>query len=130
MRLMLSILIFTFLFSCRANFEDPNVQKMYDEVMFVHDEVMPEISTINKLKRQIKKLEEQDSLSQSMISDLANADEMMMSWMADFKPDKSKDVEAQLDYLSKEKIKIDKVSVEMKSSILAARNYLNLQSNE
>lgn len=106
-------------------YENPEIQKLYDEVMEVHDAVMPEISTINKLKRTIRKIDPQDSMTVALIKELGDADEAMMSWMADFKPKKDQEESEQLAYLASEKLKISKVSDQMLGSINKAKAYLD-----
>ena len=96
--------------------------------MYVHDEVMPETSTIHKLRKELKKIDEPDSLSYALILELEQADEAMMQWMADFgtfrQMDKEKD-EVKIQYLINEKEKIQTVSDDMMSAIAKAQEYLN-----
>ena len=130
MRISILIICVLSVISCRSNFDNPEVQRMYDEVMEVHDKVMPEISTLNKLKRKIRKLEIKDETSLQMIKGIEDADEAMMSWMADFKPDKSQSVDLQKDYLAREKVKIQTVSDQMYEMISKAEDFLNNFQNE
>jgi hypothetical protein len=119
-------LSFTTLFfiACSYKSDNPEIQSLYEEVMLVHDEVMPEMSTIYRLKKQIKKQDSIDSLGMALLTELESADEAMMAWMAAFKPDKNASIETQQAYLKTEKEKISKVSRTMKSSILKAQNYV------
>ena len=119
----MSILLLT---SCKKEFASPEIQKAYESVMEVHDEVMPEITTIQKLKRQIKKQDAKDKEAMDLIKQLENADDGMMDWMSDFKLDQKATKEQQLVYLNSEQTKIDKVSYDMKNSIENARIYLNI----
>ena len=130
MRLLISIFIITSLLSCRENHSNPEVQALYDEVMFVHDEVMPEMSTIHRLKKQIRKLPEQDSLCYDLIKQLDEADEAMMSWMAQFKTDKEASDQEKINYLKEEKNKITEVSRLMKTSISDATSFLENKEHE
>ena len=86
---------------------------------------MPEMSTINKLRRKLKKLPTQDSHTEDLIQKLELADDGMMDWMQDFKLDKDAAVSDQLNYLTKEQKRIDKVSADMKKAIADAQSYLN-----
>ncbi|NNK89583.1 MAG: hypothetical protein HKO89_03165, partial [Saprospiraceae bacterium] len=113
MRISLLFIILAAAVSCQTNSKNPEVQKLFDEVMVIHDEVMPEMSTLNKLKRQIRKISGNNEESLAMIKGIEDADEAMMSWMAQFKPDKSKTIEEQKAYLIKEKVNIQKVSDQM-----------------
>ena len=130
MRLLISIFIITSLISCRENHSNPEVQTLYDEVMFIHDEVMPEMGTIHRLKKQIRKLDTQDSISFALIKQLDEADESMMSWMAQFKTDKDASDEEKMAYLNEEKAKISEVSRLMKQSIEDANTFLKDIENE
>jgi hypothetical protein len=117
-----------FLISCGPSHKDVEVQQLYDKVMEVHDEVMPKMSDINKLKKRIRKLETDDPAALALLKDLDDADEGMMSWMADFqkyKTLKDSSKTAKLAYLNSEKVRIQNVSDKMKQSISAAQNYLN-----
>lgn len=116
--------------ACKPGYS-PKVQKLHDEVMAIHDEVMPEMGTIHKLKKQLKaKLKEagvtlnEDNINNS-ISALDYADEAMMDWMHQFKVPKNVDDAALLTYLEDQKVKISKVNTDMRTSIKNAQNALN-----
>ena len=107
---------------------DPEVQALYDDVMEVHDKVMPETSTIHQLKKKLKKLDVQDSTHMRLIYELDAADEAMMEWMADFSAfkklaDAKKD--EKLQYLHNEYTLINDVSDKMYSAIDGAQMYLD-----
>lgn len=93
--------------------------------MIIHDEVMPETSTIHRLKKKIRQTAELDSTALELIKELEDADEAMMSWMADFNPDKSASKEKQLEYLEIQKNEISNVSKQMKDAIQKARHFLD-----
>ncbi|MBK9150723.1 MAG: hypothetical protein IPM26_06855 [Saprospiraceae bacterium] len=126
--------VFILLVSCKqpveklATEEDP----LYLEVMEIHDAVMPEMSTIHSLKRELKAItlsdETRRTLVQNELKKLDDADEAMMSWMAAFAPP---DEQAQrTKYLETEKQKIQAVSDEMWAAINSAKVLLDsLQNN-
>jgi len=120
--------LFTLLvFSCKPDLSNPEVEKLYKEVMVIHDEVMPEISTIHKLKKKIRKSDGESEVSLSLIKELDDADESMMSWMSDFGKFRSMDdasSEEKIAYLNSEKKKISEVSRIMKKAIADGENYL------
>lgn len=129
-------LAFLFLYSCGGSgSDDPKVDAAYKSVMAVHDEVMPEMGTIHrlrkKLKAKVKEGMENDSIQTTamtqMISELDAADEGMMSWMADFKMPKDVTTEEQLSYLKKEQAKIDQVSKDMFGRIESAKKLLEME---
>ncbi|MBK8054207.1 MAG: hypothetical protein IPK35_13280 [Saprospiraceae bacterium] len=125
---LLTVFIFTiFVFACKEKqvAEEKKTSPLYDEVMAIHDKVMPEMSTIHALKRDLKAIEKPASkeiIIKNIIA-LDNADEAMMSWMADFKVPEDKSKEAE--YLNKEKEVIQSVSDQMYGSIHQAQKLLD-----
>ncbi len=107
----IAIVLLVFLAACRESSRQPSPDDvLYDEVMAIHDKVMPEMTTIHNLKKELHALRtpDSDSLILARIKDLDDSDEAMMSWMHSFKvPDKS---DAKKIYLEQEKDKISKVS--------------------
>lgn len=61
------------------------VTQAWDKMMVIHDEVMPEMSTINKLKKSFKALP-QDSTTLNQITDLTKAEKAMWDWMHNLTP--------------------------------------------
>ena len=102
---------------------------LYNEVMTIHDAVMPEMSTIHNLKKELKaaELPGNKGIILNKIKALNEADEAMMSWMAEFKSpeDHSKAEE----YLKAEKVKIQAVSDQMHSAIETATVLLDSLKN-
>ena len=128
MRFKYLLLLTTILLSCKPVFKDKQVENLYDEVIVIHDEVMPEISTINKLKKKIRQLPDQNPETMSLIQELDTADEAMMSWMSDFQTFRGMEKETKevkLAYLESEKIKISNVSSLMKSAIAKAKKFVD-----
>jgi len=81
--------------------------------MAIHDKVMPEMSKIHSLKKQLKAIEvpQANEIILDHVKELNDADEAMMTWMADFKVPED---QAQHDeYLKAEKVKIQQVSDQM-----------------
>lgn len=101
-----------------------------NEVMEVHDEVMPEMDNVMKLKKELKeKLDEADSSRakriKEAINELEKADEGMMNWMREYdSPAGSLSEEEAKQYLQQEKEKITKVKEQMKASQTLARALL------
>ena len=105
------------------------------EVMAVHDAVMPEMSTLNRLSRTLKPLVQQD-LSEDekevlfdVLKRLEQADEGMMTWMGEFRNnlDPLRDTmshEAIMNYLQAEELKIQEVDRQIRSSMEAARELI------
>ena len=119
------ILCLLFFNSCKQEFASTEIETSYKSVMQVHDEVMPEITTINKLQKQLKPYKESSSVAVELIDRLESAEDGMMDWMAEFDLNKSADKKIQVDYLKKEQTRINKVSQDMKSSISMAQAFLD-----
>ncbi|NET38810.1 MAG: hypothetical protein F6K19_43655 [Cyanothece sp. SIO1E1] len=104
-------------------------QKLWGELMEVHDEVMPKISSIHKLSRQLRNHQETTSgLSvevtqqiDKVVEELDNADESMFSWMNNLRQLKplqdTEKHEAIVKYLKSEQEKMGKVRDDMLNSI-------------
>jgi hypothetical protein len=96
---------------------NPN-QALYDKVMDIHDEVMPKMEDIYRLKKELQEkidgtadmpLDRKKEL-EDIISDLDSADHLMMDWMHHFNPlPDSVDQEAAREYLETEMEKVMKV---------------------
>lgn len=116
------------------------IENAYKEVMRKHDEVMPKISDIRLLQKQLREEMEKDSIVRDslkkenileLLSKLKKADDAMFDWMNDFKNPhlhqefylKSKDEEL-LIYLKSEDKKIEEVANQMLESIQLSKNLL------
>lgn len=97
--------------------ESPN-QALYDQVMNVHDEVMPRMDDIMKLKRELQEkiantpdmVVEKKAQLEKVISNLDSASTAMMNWMHEFNPlPDSVDQEKAREYLESEMERIKKV---------------------
>ena len=93
-------------------------QALYDEVMKVHDEVMPKMNDIYKLKEELKNqiistpdmAAEKKKEIEGMIVKLDSASEGMMAWMRNFNPlPDSLGEEQAREYLENEMEKVKKV---------------------
>ncbi|MBX2917468.1 MAG: hypothetical protein KF856_19530 [Cyclobacteriaceae bacterium] len=109
--------------------ENPN-QVLYDQVMDVHDEVMPKMDEIMKLKRSLQEqiantpdmVIERKRQLEKMISNLDSASTAMMDWMHKFNPlPDSVDQELAREYLEGEMEKIRNVKTLMLESIDKAK---------
>ena len=127
-----------------ANQEDLAAQEeaLWDEVIVVHDEVMPKMGVINKTARELKALidntpdlsEENKKTIEEAIKNLDDADEGMMSWMSGFKQLEKLRAEMNheqiITYLNSEMEKISSVKKQMDSSLESGQTLLStLTSN-
>jgi len=97
--------------------DDPN-RALYDQVMTIHDEVMPKMEDIYKLKKDLADkiantpamVEEKKKALEAMMTRLDSANNAMMDWMHEFNPlPDSVDQEKAREYLENEMEKIKKV---------------------
>jgi DNA repair exonuclease SbcCD ATPase subunit len=100
-----------------ASTDNPN-QALYDQVMDIHDEVMPRSEDIYTLKKELQEkvasatdlVTEKKQELESVISQLDSADKSMMDWMHNFRPlPDSADQEKARAYLESEMERIKKV---------------------
>ena len=115
--------------SCES--KEKEVEKLKSESIAIHDEVMPKMDDIMKLKKALKS--KQDSTNnvnsdqiQEMILALEESDKAMMNWMRNYDPRmEGMSDEEKITYLKDQKSSIEEVSKQMKSSISKAESYLN-----
>lgn len=108
--------------------ENPEVAQLEKEVLAIHDEVMPKMDDLMRLKRKAKVQLAKDSVSssqkqplQTLIQELEAADEAMMHWMRNYDHDlQGKLPEEKLNYLQAEKVKITKVKQQMLQTLAKA----------
>ncbi len=109
--------------------DSPN-QALYDQVMDVHDEVMPKMDDMMKLKRELQDkianspdmvVERKEQL-EKVIANLDSASNAMMNWMHEFNPlPDSVDQEKAREYLESEMERIRKVKTLTLESIEKAK---------
>lgn len=122
MKKILSFALLTLLWtmSCEEKKKEAK-DVLYDQVMEIHDEIMPKMGDIMKYKKQLKSKmdalvenpeensERIDALNQA-ITDLDNSHDEMMGWMREFNPDfESMTSEEIMNYLDEQKVKIEQV---------------------
>jgi hypothetical protein len=108
---------------------EPNLA-LYDQVMEIHDEVMPKMEDIYKIKSQLREkianspdmVESKKQEIEAMILQLDAASKAMMGWMHDFDPlPDSVDEEQAREYLEDQMVKIRKVKEEMMTALEEAK---------
>jgi hypothetical protein len=111
--------------SAEADGESPN-EALYNQVMDVHDEVMPRMEDIYTLKKNLQEqiantpdmVVERKQQLEAIISNLDSASNAMMDWMHKFEPlPDSVDQEKAREYLESEIERIKKVKELMNESI-------------
>ena len=133
-KVVLSLAILSFLFSsCSPNKdkeEQGEVAAFRNEVMQIHDEVMPSMGSLMNLQKQLKEriseidssqLQKKKALS-LLVTDLEEADEAMMQWMRTYQePSEEMSKEEALAYLEKKKQEIIEVKQKIEQSEKAAK---------
>ena len=92
-------------------------KSLYDQVMDIHDEVMPKMNDIYKMKKSLKDsitntadMPEETKLKfEQNILQLDSASNSMMVWMREFNPPDQKDEEAFNKYMETELVKVKKM---------------------
>jgi len=109
--------------------EEAALDKLFDEVMVVHDDVMPKTATIHRLKKKLKNNQTDENASSITVAiqQLDIADEGMMQWMEDFKKPKNKPFEEAKAYYENEKVRITKVKKDIHSAISIAEELIPKQ---
>jgi hypothetical protein len=139
------VLVMTMTTSCNESqevteSEDAQVEALYEEVMFIHDDVMPKMAAINHFQEKIKavladeeilKDDEKTTLLKSLLRDLNDAEKAMWDWMHSFSDSygQANTKNEKLDYLEKEKEVISAVRDVMLSSIENAEDYFASQND-
>lgn len=123
-----------FLLSCDGNNKEKEIESLKSEVIGIHDEVMPKMDDIMKLKSKLQQNIDQandsiddDSLTteQNLIINLEKADEDMMVWMRNYDPlMEGMTHEEKVEYLKQTKIDIQMVKQQMLSAISESEAFL------
>ncbi len=133
--ILICIPILMLCFSC--NKSDKNLKALQDDVMAVHDEIMPKMGEIMDLKDKLAtKLEKMDSTAANYMSIkqetdslnylLTGSDNNMMDWMDEYNPDTLKALSAEdaEKYLLDQKDKIKKIKEGTYKNIEIVKGYL------
>ena len=128
-QLLLGIALFGAI-SCNNPSEEKNkYDSLYNQVIAVHDEVMPKMGELSGLSQQLKQRLDSTQTSaviyEKGIEDLENSYDFMMEWMRDFSNEFVKD-QTPFEELSTEerKAKIDALEEEV-TSVNKLRNEIN-----
>lgn len=135
-RLLLIVSIF-FLVSCQNSTEPKQaqtsdiremnstmVQQKHDEIIRIHDEVMPEMSTMRRYKKKLLKMGNSDEIMDAVTA-LEKADEAMMDWMANYEIPKTRPEKERLSYLNKELVRVTNMNQQIKDALATAEKLIN-----
>lgn len=122
--------------ACSSNQEEMQnaEQQLANEVMDIHDEVMPKMAEVNRLSRQLRGYYEEhkaeistalDGQMELIQRELDQADDGMMAWMANFQmPQALRESQSHkeiMDYLTQQKQEIETVRDQINRSIENAK---------
>ena len=110
--------------------QDPEVSLLYDQVIEIHDEVMPKMRDIRQLKKKLTSISsaEQNKDVKLALQQLEDAHDAMMDWMAQFKMPKNVEKSQSMDYLRGQMVSVNDMKAKMLDAIENA-NELNRQLN-
>jgi hypothetical protein len=128
---LLSVLLIC-LFSC-GDSDAVKQEKLHSEVMRVHDEVMPKLSELNRLKRGLKSYKDITSDKNTALKDslingiliLSKSEDLMTDWMAKYDyPNDSLKHDVMVKYLTGQIDSIEMIGQNFNMSIAIAQNFL------
>ncbi len=128
--LFLSLLL---LLSCQSSKkEEVDLKALKDEVFELHDEVMPLMGDLRRVRKslmlQVDTIQGTDSERAAILTEASNnlneANEGMMVWMRNFDPNFEGSDEEVLKYLTDQKASIEEVNKNMKESLKKGQELL------
>jgi hypothetical protein len=108
-------------------------EQLHDKVMKVHNEVMPKLAELNRLKRQLKSFKDIASDENTVLKDslingillLSKSEDLMTDWMAKYDyPNDSLKHEVMIIYLSGQIDSIENIARNFNMSLAIAQSFL------
>ncbi len=140
---ILFFILFAFIFACKSEVktptpaiptvvstpeENPVAKKAMEDIMVLHDEVMPMMDEIEKLQSGLKEklAAEKNAVKKAVIlaklTALEKADKAMYAWMDGFKNDFGTMSQAEINaYLEQQKTAVEAMAKQVKVAIAAAK---------
>ncbi|MBC6401359.1 MAG: hypothetical protein GDA37_10195 [Ekhidna sp.] len=120
----ITLIFILFVFSCQSD-KRSEVAELKNVVIAIHDEVMPKIGELRRIRRdlmlQADSLKMSDSTGSAALliaaDEIASANEGMMDWMRNYDPEFEGSDEEVKAYFEDQKIAIQKVKKNMESSL-------------
>jgi len=120
----LTLILLTFLLACGSAKQEEQ-QALKDEVMAIHDEVMPKMGELRRARKDL--MLQADSLAETnpdraallhaAAEEIAAASEGMMQWMRAYEPEFEGTDEEIMQYLEDQKVAVQKVKDDMMGSL-------------
>ncbi|SNT16436.1 hypothetical protein SAMN05421640_2598 [Ekhidna lutea] len=131
MKNLILLATLTLFFSCSPSKKE-ELQNLKDEVIDIHDEVMPKMGELRRTRKdlllQADSLMETDTDRAAMLTTVANeiadANESMMQWMRAFEPEFEGTDEEIKKYMEDQKVSIQQVKEDMNSALAKGREVL------
>ncbi len=120
--ILIAILVMT---GCQSG---NNIDLLKEQVMAVHDEVMPKMGELRKVEKSLRELSPGNPDSVVIITEanaIKAASDGMMQWMRNYEPDFEGSEEEYIEYLNTQMKEIEKVRDDMNSSLEAGKQRLN-----
>lgn len=129
---LLILLALAIISACQTSQKEKEEKPLMDQVMDVHDAVMPKMGALMKTSKELlakaKEIVPTDSAKAQELMFIAQeidlANESMMDWMRHFDPEFEGTEEEVKDYLLKKKEGIDKVAKAMNDKLEAGKKAL------
>jgi len=131
-KLLLITCFFSILVSCTSN--ETSISKLKEQVMAVHDEVMPKMGELRSTSKALKAAAEEKEGQEDMLAaeslnraaDAINvANEGMMMWMREFEMDFKGTEQETRKYLNDQLTKVNKVKTDMLTALESGKSLLN-----
>ena len=119
--------------ACSGNNSQKDIKSMREDVMAVHDEVMPKMGELRKMEKSLQQKAAELLLADSTMdvssytaaaNEIASANEAMMGWMRAYEPNFEGSNEEIAAYLEAQKKSIDQVKQDMLGSLEAGKALL------
>lgn len=135
MRFLTSVILCILLFSCKEAKKIEEETTQMENVMMIHDEVMPKMGKLSKLVGQLKSRVDTTTAGreyEAVMKDLQEANKSMMNWMKGFgdRFDSNEILEGKKlspkkqEWLDEEEVKVNALKQEINSSIERAEALL------
>jgi len=130
---MKNVLLFllTVILASACNDDKKQVESLQKETETIHDEAMKDMAEMNRVARAIKEFmisatmtPEQSSTFTTALTNIGNAENGMMTWMANYKAPTDQPAAEAIKYLQEQKKLIEKNRVEIKAATEAGQKLL------
>lgn len=109
-----------------ANPQKEEIKKLQDEVIGLHDEMMPLMDNLYTARMKLQKAEGDSVAINNLIAEIKSAEDAMMDWMRNFNPVFEGETDQEtLDYLKDQKVSMQSVADQMNGALKKSEAVLN-----